>query len=454
MGKHLAKIILDEQARADFKKALEFVKKNNNFFIITHDDVDGLGSSYMLRRLMRVLGKSFYLQKVGMLHPSPELTNITKRSQNYSCVIYCDIGSSFLEKCKEISNGRPTLILDHHEVVGEFPESIQINPLKYGEDGLQNCCGTVLAFLLLCMTGPKELYRKESIQVLLAGITGDKQDLAPTHTNKRLFQVLLEEKILLRSEYFFDSNFNIEDFLTTGFGLYFKEFQNSKTMFSFCKSLQIGPKSQISKIPSSVKDNFKKAILDEISKFPPTSKIFQKLERYYTLEKGQKTYCRDTYELFEAFQSSNQIDFNDVCPNSRKNNLLIRDNWRMKRNKLSYFLKTLISTSGDTFSFLSTSTKGLGPFLSETYFYFINPSQKHIQFLHRVNNSNVMLSARTTLDFVAKGVDLSEVMSGLARKYGGSGGGHKVAAGAKIPLVQKKELIHQIEIMLKSQGFN
>jgi RecJ-like exonuclease len=59
-----------------------------------------------------------------------------------------------------------------------------------------------------------------------------------------------------------------------------------------------------------------------------------------------------------------------------------------------------------------------------------------------VKEGFVKLSARAPRSLVDRGLDLSRIMDSLARRLGGSGGGHNVAAGATIrDSVELKQLI-------------
>jgi len=63
----------------------------------------------------------------------------------------------------------------------------------------------------------------------------------------------------------------------------------------------------------------------------------------------------------------------------------------------------------------------------------------------------VKVSARTIDSLVKKGLDLSEIMREAAEKCEGRGGGHKIAAGAQIPIKQIENFIKIVDRLVAKQ---
>ncbi|MFW6122520.1 MAG: DHH family phosphoesterase, partial [Petrotogales bacterium] len=66
-------------------------------------------------------------------------------------------------------------------------------------------------------------------------------------------------------------------------------------------------------------------------------------------------------------------------------------------------------------------------------------------------NGDVKVSARTTQDFVDKGLDLSSALKNAAQELDGIGGGHNIAAGATIPKGKEEEFLDLLEKEIKNQ---
>ncbi len=74
-----------------------------------------------------------------------------------------------------------------------------------------------------------------------------------------------------------------------------------------------------------------------------------------------------------------------------------------------------------------------------------------IAFATSVDEETVKVSARGTRELVLKGLDLSIAIRVASEKVGGSGGGHRIAAGASIPLGKEMEFLDAIEALIISQ---
>ena len=67
--------------------------------------------------------------------------------------------------------------------------------------------------------------------------------------------------------------------------------------------------------------------------------------------------------------------------------------------------------------------------------------------LHR----DIKISGRTTRDMVAKGVNLGKALQDSSNNFGGTGGGHDIAAGAMIPYDSKDNFLHLVDEMVEYQ---
>jgi len=61
------------------------------------------------------------------------------------------------------------------------------------------------------------------------------------------------------------------------------------------------------------------------------------------------------------------------------------------------------------------------------------------------------VSMRTTERVIARGIDLQQAVSEASAEYGGSGGGHKIAAGAFIPKTAEQEFVNRVNRILGEQ---
>ena len=66
-------------------------------------------------------------------------------------------------------------------------------------------------------------------------------------------------------------------------------------------------------------------------------------------------------------------------------------------------------------------------------------------------DDGIKVSARTTRDLVAKGLDLAAIMQAASKAVGGTGGGHHAAAGATIPPGQEQAFLEIANRMVREQ---
>ena len=70
--------------------------------------------------------------------------------------------------------------------------------------------------------------------------------------------------------------------------------------------------------------------------------------------------------------------------------------------------------------------------------------------MSRLHN-DIKISGRTTRDMVEKGVNLGKALKDSSNNFGGTGGGHDIAAGAMIPYESKDNFLHILDEMVEYQ---
>ena len=69
-------------------------------------------------------------------------------------------------------------------------------------------------------------------------------------------------------------------------------------------------------------------------------------------------------------------------------------------------------------------------------------------------HKDIKISGRTTREMVAKGVNLGKALQDSSNNFGGTGGGHDIAAGAMIPYESKDNFLHLVDEMVEYQLSN
>jgi len=146
------------------------IKSKGNIKVVTHWDVDGLTSFTILKRLFDHLEADYHIEYVPVLNDE---TIIDLELNDYDTVLFADLGSSSLHFINEEVKDKTVIVLDHH-----YPENvnslnfklIHVNPNLCGYTGDSSACGATLSYLLAREFGLTELAK-----YALIGAIGDAQ---------------------------------------------------------------------------------------------------------------------------------------------------------------------------------------------------------------------------------------------------------------------------------------
>jgi single-stranded DNA-specific DHH superfamily exonuclease len=87
--------------------------------------------------------------------------------------------------------------------------------------------------------------------------------------------------------------------------------------------------------------------------------------------------------------------------------------------------------------------------IASTIIRYVMPDKPII--VMNTEDGTVKVSARGTSDLINKGLDLAAAVRESALKVKGSGGGHKIASGANIPLGYEKEFLASVDEIIGRQ---
>lgn len=141
---------------------LKFLEKNNdnNFKIFCHSDGDGLFSALIIKKVLNHHNIDSSIEPINYGETLEE-------SKNYDgYCIYIDIGAN------AFINNEKAIIIDHHKPNNGNCNNVAIewNCHHYGIDGVVECCGSTMAYLLA-----SELNIKEAFKLGALGATCDMQ---------------------------------------------------------------------------------------------------------------------------------------------------------------------------------------------------------------------------------------------------------------------------------------
>src|SRR3989304_7810363 len=147
-------------------KASEKIKQCDSIIqVVSHYDADGISSSAIISSVLMQLNKQFHLTTVKRI--KQEVIDDVK-ARNPKLVIFCDIGSSYLEYVKQLDCD--IIICDHHEIQGtENERIIHLHPMGFD----LHLSGAGVTYVL-----SREILKNNSLAPLaVVGMIGDMEEI-------------------------------------------------------------------------------------------------------------------------------------------------------------------------------------------------------------------------------------------------------------------------------------
>ena len=149
------------------------IRSGKRILIVTHIDADGLCSgSTVFAALMRK-GANATLRTV------PDLDSKTIAelgSQNFDFYLFTDLGSSLVEEIEAAFHGT-YLLLDHHQIPDKDEgNSSVVNAWRYGFDGGNEACSSAMAYFFASTLDPAN---DDLSPLAVVGALADRQDAGP-----------------------------------------------------------------------------------------------------------------------------------------------------------------------------------------------------------------------------------------------------------------------------------
>ena len=161
------------------KIAKEFLEtsKNKKICVISHFDTDGIASAAIITKTLKKLDKEFSIEIIKNL----EKEFIFKLPKE-KIILFLDLASGSLENIKN-AGLEDVFILDHHEIVQEIPDNVQIaNPQLHNKQKISGS-GITYLFCKSLDSGNKELAK-----LAVLGMIGDRLEKDIGKINKDILE--------------------------------------------------------------------------------------------------------------------------------------------------------------------------------------------------------------------------------------------------------------------------
>ncbi len=159
--------------RAITPEVLRVARSGKRVLVVTHIDADGLSSGSLVFAALMRKGANATLRTVPDLDPK---TISELEAQRYDFYIFTDLGSTLVAELEAAFGGR-YLLLDHHQIPEEdAANAAVVNAWAYGFDGGKEACSSAMAYFLASSIDPTN---EDLSPLAVVGALADRQDSGP-----------------------------------------------------------------------------------------------------------------------------------------------------------------------------------------------------------------------------------------------------------------------------------
>ncbi|MDG6925955.1 MAG: DHH family phosphoesterase [Nitrososphaerota archaeon] len=436
-----------------------FRREGKRILVVTHIDADGLSSGSLA---FHSIARSGAIVSVRAI-PDLDMRAIESlRADRFDLYVFTDLGSGLLPELQK-AFGENFLVVDHHQLPPEDAARPNVlNAWGFGFDGGAEASSSTMAYMLAMAVDEKN---RDLSSLAIVGALGDRQDVGEGRSlvglNKKPLQDAIEEGLVEVSK----------DFLFHGRETRPVHEAIAMTYTPFIPGLSGAKDSSLAALSGaglSLKDRGRWRNLAELST-GEKQKLMEVLAAHIGSRGGDAavvselvgevysfpledslTPLHDGREFATLLNACGRMDATDVgialCLGDRDRALTIAMKLIVEyRGKLNKAIQTL--QTGDKVSVHGNVTVVIGDdFIEERMTGSISSllassdkyKDKMVLVRTRSGESELKFSSRLGDEF-AKEVNLGLILKEAAESVGGVGGGHSMAAGAKIPATKKEE---------------
>lgn len=443
--------------------------------VVSHLDADGLAAAGVIAKALARLDATFRVRIERWIDEKVTANIMTDKP---SLIIFADFGSGDLDVLNTQLSSQPTIILDHHQPIGEANSTfIHVNPHLHGIDGSRDLSGAGTAYLMAKAINKANV---DLAHVAVIGALGDRQD---KHEQKKLGnanETIVEDAVnagYLKIEkdllLFGRETRPIHKALACTTNPFISGISGEEDKsLAFLISLGIAPKHgdkwrALRDLSQDEKKKLFSALADYLtSKGFPSGVAENLIGSVYTLTQEEPwTALRDAREYSVLLNATGRMDRPSlglsVCMGDRgaaleQANDVLQEYRRTITKYLSWLMEEpgrieeldgIYVVRGDSF----VNDKIIGTLSSILSTNLPKPEKPIIAYSTIRENELAKVSARAIEQLTSKGLNLGEILRVAAEKFSGRGGGHNIAAGAQLPAQNMDSFIKLVDELVKKQ---
>lgn len=448
----------------------ECLAKEDDVIVVSHHDADGITACAIVVDLFRKLDKEVDFLVLKQL----DSASVKKIKDIGKKIVFTDMGSGQLTILKE-NEIEDFYIIDHHPPEEEHRN--QLNPHPYGYDGGSDISGSGMAYLVA-----KALGHEGNAHIAVVGAVGDMQD--SEGKLQSLNRIILEDGIR-------QGTLKVKNDLR----LFGRQSRPLTQMLAYssepvlpgltgyeenCVAFLQGLDIELRRLDGSLK-SYVDLTFEERKKL--TSALYMLLldnnvpefviqsmigEVYTLLKEEKRTELRDGKEFATLLNACGRqqkpeigvkICLGDRGESLRKARTILQEHRRMLREGIQYLKEvgTTKMTSFDYFDAQGAITENIiGVVAGMAYgAQILDPLKPILAFAEDSENPEYLkVSARANWNLVRRGIHLGNAMRECSKLCGGDGGGHDIAAGARILKEKRDEFLQCVDNTFRRQLSN
>ncbi len=430
-------------------------RKGSNFLIFTHFDADGLASGSIIASSLTRLGSSFHLRVIKDLDEKI-VKDALKTS--HEVLIFSELGSGYIKIIQEKCSVDRTVIIDHHPPIGDFDLIFHVNPNLYGFDGSKELSGAGLSYLIARDLGEQNI---DLATLAIVGALGDMQDKNENRRLEGLNNLIVNEAEnsgFLKEEtdlmFFGRETRPLHRAIASTTSPFLPGLSNREDRcLSLLSSVDIPlKKDRVWRTISDLTDDEKRRLISKIVEHLSVKGVNCSVAKYligtvYTLLKeGSGTPLRDGREYAVALNACGRMGKYglgiSICLRDQESAKIIEEVLLEYRSTLAKYMdlipenKNLIQELNNII--VIRGENNIDENMSGAISSMLNVSsnfkkEKALLVVTKTQDDMVKISARAKDELLMdKSIDLGKILEKASSKNGGIGGGHRMAAGAKV----------------------
>lgn len=416
---------------------------------VAHYDCDGIASGVIVHEMLERAGKAFELCFVEELDRE-NLEDLASGAEE-DVWMFVDIGSGQIDDIAEVLDDEEVVILDHHEPAeGEVDH--HLNPHEVGIDGGENISGAGVTYLVARTMGEEN---QDLLKYALVGATGDIQEEDGDYLglNETMMEDAEELGLVERKK---------------GLRLYGRTRKSIVEAFKYTtdpflpgiSNDESGAVQFLSEVGVQLRENGGWRSLEDLSLEEEKRIVHDLITRGYDVDGllGDIYILDNGWEIREFSSLLNACgrlgraeDGLRICleEDFQLAETIKRDYGRKIGSYLSFVEDNMDEEAVREFTVGSciVAEENIDPNMIGTVTTICQKSgildgRIHLGMSWK-GEENTKVSARAGNEVVENGLKMNELVEELAERFGGEGGGHDAAAGAKIPRDEEERFMEE-----------